>query len=496
MNSVKLPEYVAYILHRLIDCGYEAYIVGGCVRDAVMGRAAHDWDVATSACPEEVAQLFEKTFMTGEKYGTVTVLHEFAAEVTTFREDGEYLDGRRPENVELISNLEGDLRRRDFTMNAMAASIYGDIIDPYGGLDDIKNRLIRCVGNADMRFKEDALRMFRAYRFSAELGFSIEGDTLNAIHENASIAEMISAERVRVELEKTLLSPRPEIVCDMLASKLVGEKYGLYINNTSVDRKRETARPGLLSETVPPLAQQGAEDGRSLAALLSRLAGLPLLPMLRWCAFCAVLLDQGAVVSCADFLHVLRMDSKTIKSCRTGIELALRAQAERAEASSDESRIKIKRLLAKHGVDAVICAAAALDVLQAGVTPHSRGTAPNIGATPQSRGAAPHIGATSHTDTAPHNNAIPHVRSAAQSNDAAEFKRPQHGISMLQRVDDVISSGECYSLKQLAISGSDLISIGHEPGLKLGERLETILDHVICHPDDNERDILLKIAAL
>jgi len=169
-----------------------------------MDRPVHDWDLATSATPVDVARLFPKTVQTGEKFGTVTiVLPEGTVEATTFRTEGEYNNGRRPEKVEFISNIAEDLSRRDFTMNAMAQSVDGELIDPFGGLKDIKNGIIRCVGGPNTRFSEDALRMFRAYRFSAQFGFTIETETLHAIYANTGSAERISAERIRIELEKT-----------------------------------------------------------------------------------------------------------------------------------------------------------------------------------------------------------------------------------------------------------------------------------------------------
>ena len=179
MTITESPEHIAFILKKLASEGFEAFLVGGCVRDAVMGRPVHDWDLATSATPVDVARLFEKSILTGEKFGTVTVVvQECPVEVTTFRTEGEYLDGRRPESVEFVSSLEEDLSRRDFTINAMAESVEGELIDPFGGIKDIELGVIRCVGGPNTRFSEDALRMFRALRFSAEFGFEIESDTL------------------------------------------------------------------------------------------------------------------------------------------------------------------------------------------------------------------------------------------------------------------------------------------------------------------------------
>lgn len=210
------------MLNKLRGAGYGAYFVGGCVRDTVLGRRVHDWDAATSAPPEVVLGLFERTAPTGLRHGTVTVISGGRAlEVTTYRAEGAYSDHRRPDSVEFTGDLALDLSRRDFTMNAMAMGPEGDITDPFGGREDIARRLIRCVGDSERRFSEDALRMLRALRFSAQLGFAIEPGTYAAIECLAPTASALSAERVRDEFLKALSSPRPEAAYDMLALGLM-----------------------------------------------------------------------------------------------------------------------------------------------------------------------------------------------------------------------------------------------------------------------------------
>lgn len=232
-----MPEYITQILTRLRGAGFRAYAVGGCVRDTLLGAEPHDWDVATSATVEETSRLFERTVPTGIKYGTVTVLLPGgAAEVTTFRRDGEYLDGRKPESVEFVTELREDLRRRDFTVNAMAMGADGEIIDLFGGREDLRRGVIRCVGDPEERFTEDALRMLRAVRFSARLGFEIEEKTLAAIMRLAPNAEKLSAERVHSELSKTLLSPRPEYAGHMI-------EYGLLSRFMSAPAKKTGLEP-------------------------------------------------------------------------------------------------------------------------------------------------------------------------------------------------------------------------------------------------------------
>lgn len=195
------------LLKRLEDAGFEAYYVGGCVRDHLMGRAVHDVDITTNALPEQTAAVFEgyKVIPTGIRHGTVTVLAEGTPyEITTYRVDGSYSDSRRPDSVEFTPDIVQDLARRDFTMNAIAMDIRGNIVDPFGGRGDIEHSLIRCVGEPEKRFTEDALRIMRGIRFASQLGFGIEEKTAQAIIDMRGRLNIISRERVREELDKLL----------------------------------------------------------------------------------------------------------------------------------------------------------------------------------------------------------------------------------------------------------------------------------------------------
>ena len=208
---MKLPENVKYILNELYKNGYEGYIVGGCVRDHLMGKEPHDYDITTSALPEEVKEIFPHTVDTGIQHGTVTVIIDKTGyEITTYRIDGEYKDNRHPEEVILTDSLPGDLSRRDFTINAIAYNDVKGYVDLFGGIEDIKRRVIRGVGEPAKRFQEDALRMMRAVRFSAQLDFAIEENTLNALKENADLIRNISIERIREEFFKLILSDHNE----------------------------------------------------------------------------------------------------------------------------------------------------------------------------------------------------------------------------------------------------------------------------------------------
>ena len=211
--KIVLPEKVTYIIDTLTQHGFEAYAVGGCVRDTMLGRIPMDWDITTSAKPEQVKELFRHTIDTGIQHGTVTVMLEHEGfEVTTYRIDGEYEDARHPKEVQFTSNLLEDLKRRDFTINAMAYNDKDGLVDAFDGVGDLERGVIRCVGAAVERFTEDALRMLRAVRFGAQLGFSIEDETREAIVSLAPNIAKVSAERIQIEMVKLLTSGHPELL--------------------------------------------------------------------------------------------------------------------------------------------------------------------------------------------------------------------------------------------------------------------------------------------
>lgn len=388
----RIPEFVSRTLEILWTGGYPSYLVGGCLRDMLLARPIHDWDVATAAPASAVSALFPKTVETGVRYGTVTVVTEEGhIEVTTFRSDGVYSDGRRPDSVTFTNSLTEDLQRRDFTINAMAMGLDGAVIDPFDGQGDLGRRLIRCVGNAGERFSEDALRMFRALRFAAQLSFKIDDDTYAAIRSCAPLCAALSAERMRDETEKILLSAQPERAAEAVS-------LGLYAGR-------------LLNASLPEHP--------------GRIAGLPPSAMLRWAAFGASLQASGAINDPGRFCGDMRLDAKTVKACDAGIRAALKKPL-------PADKTGLKRLLADIGTEAARCAAAADTVLRGGDT--------------------------------------------------------------VARIEAVMGSGECYSIKELAVTGEDLIRLGFTPGAKLGAALRKLLDHVIEHPSDNNREVLLKLA--
>lgn len=229
--KIVLPDPVRTIIDTLTDAGFEAFAVGGCIRDSIMGREPKDWDITTSALPSDVKGLFRHTVDTGIKHGTVTVLlNGTGYEVTTYRIDGYYSDGRHPDEVIYTKLLHEDLLRRDFCMNAMAYNDRNGLEDPFCGLGDIENREIGCVGNAHERFTEDALRILRAVRFAAELGFSIRPETKKAAGELSGRLSLISAERIHAELDKILMSPDPGMIataCELGIMKVILPEFRL-----------------------------------------------------------------------------------------------------------------------------------------------------------------------------------------------------------------------------------------------------------------------------
>ena len=360
------------------------------MRDILLNRRPNDWDVCSDALPEQIMAIFPKAIPTGIKHGTVTViLGKSRVEVTTFRDDGRYINHRRPESVRFVTELTEDLRRRDFTINAMAMSSEFDILDPFGGRSDLSNKIIRCVGIPQERFNEDALRMFRALRFKAQLGFEIEYETLAALRENAFLATSLSPERIRDEIQKLLLSPEPSVLYQLVDCGLLDHL--------------------LLSRDLP--------DG------LERISRLRREPTLRWAAFCAALAGSGAISSTEAFLRSLRLDNHTIQLCSLAAETAIPGF------SGDD--ISLKRLLSRCGADAAECAAASYFALS--------------------------------------------------------------GSDYRKSLRHILNSGQCWSIKQLDISGGDLIAIGLR-GTEIGCMLQFLLEHVISNPQDNKNDILIQIA--
>ena len=391
MAVITPPAYVRQVLTTLQARGHSAYLVGGCVRDMILGVHPQDWDVCTSALPPEVLAIFPGSRPTGLQHGTVTVvIGSKQVEVTTFRRESGYGDHRHPDEVRFVGDLTTDLSRRDFTINAIALPPDGLVVDPFGGVEDIRGRCIRCVGEPAERFEEDALRMFRALRFSARLGFEIEPNTMAAIEEKAPLAAALAPERIRDEIEKLLLSRQPEKIAAVIGA-------------------------GLLDAF---LLRREADEFRLL-----RLNALPRKALFRWAALCVLLEEGGCIRSTEAFLQSLRLDRRTVRCC--GDCTALLRTAPPA------ARADWKRLLRRYGVDSADCAARVHDALLGG--------------------------------------------------------------SCRRQLREVLKSGECFSLRHLAVSGDDLLALGLR-GRALGDMLNFLLDYVIEFPDNNRRELLLSLA--
>lgn len=332
-----MPYEAEWIIDNIRSHGYEAFIVGGCVRDAVLGRIPGDWDITTSAKPEQVKEIFGKTVDTGLKHGTVTIIkHGSGYEVTTYRIDGEYLDGRHPETVEFTPDLREDLKRRDFTINAMAYSHETGIVDEFEGMEDLKRRVIRCVGCAKDRFTEDALRILRAVRFAAQLDFVIEDETYKAIAEIAPNLVHVSKERIQVELTKLLLSDHPEKIWMVDATGIA--EYVTPGFTEVFERELERENSHNAGENETPGTSGCLVDGASRDALKECWIGLAALPAdksHRWAGFLRHMTAEQAV----KILRGLKLDNDTIGNVKNMI------MAFQAPLAVD--KVEIRRLLSR-----------------------------------------------------------------------------------------------------------------------------------------------------
>lgn len=263
MKKIRLPGAVQRCCDTLRVAGFDAHPVGGCVRDLLLGRIPGDWDVTTSARPETVQSLFSHTIPTGIKHGTITVIEDgVSIEVTTFRLESGYGDSRHPDRVSFDTDLTGDLSRRDFTVNAMALDENLNVIDPFGGKEDLERKVICAVGEPERRFSEDALRILRGVRFAAQLGFMVEEETAKAMEVCAPLVDKVSAERIKTEVEKILLSPNPQRVGELVAFGVLDRFHSDWIpcdwdelnhvQNTPVERWRAfCAMSGFPIEALP-----------------------------------------------------------------------------------------------------------------------------------------------------------------------------------------------------------------------------------------------------
>lgn len=435
--KIELPQKVTYIIDKLTEKGFEAYAVGGCVRDSILARTPQDWDITTSAKPEQVKALFGHTIDTGIQHGTVTVMvdHE-GFEVTTYRIDGEYEDARHPKEVQFTSNLLEDLKRRDFTINAMAYNEKDGIVDAFDGIGDLERGIIRCVGVAEERFSEDALRMLRAVRFSAQLGFFIEEKTKAAIEKLAPNIAKVSAERIQVEMVKLLQSNHPEEL-------LVAYETGLTkIFLPEFDRMMETPQSNphhcytVGVHTIESLKKAPADRMLRLTMLLHDVAK----------PVCRTTDEKGI-----DHFH---------GHPAKGSEMA--RQILRRLKFDNDTTDRVCRLVQWHDDN----------------PPLEERTV---------RRAISRIGVEQY----PALFAVKRADILAQS-DYQRDEKLAYVDTYEKMYDEIRAKQQCLTLKELAVTGSDLIAEGMKPGKEIGVLLKDLLELVLEHPEKNDKEQLIE----
>lgn len=433
--EIALPSPVEEAVGILENAGFDAYIVGGCVRDCLMERTPSDWDITTSALPNEIIQAFKnyKTVLTGVKHGTVAVLIDnFIIEITTFRIEGEYSDRRRPDSVKFSKNIVEDLARRDFTVNAVAYSPKRGFVDEFGGIEDIKSKILRCVGNPDLRFEEDALRIMRGIRFASVLSFEIEENTRIAIHRNRELLKDISAERISAEFNKLLMGDYiekilheykdvisvfiPEIIptfdFDQRNYHHIYDVWGHIVAATSVSPKLIYVRLALFFHDIAKPSCLNF-DSRGIG---------------HFAGHQAVGKEMARTI-----LKRLKYDNQTIKIVCFLVQ--------NHDISMPPDKIEIKKWLKKYGKTMV-------QLL------YEVKIADNL---------------------------------AKNRNFPARLIEAKEGRADLRKI---IKNDECYSLSQLDINGDDLIELGLSQSTHLGEVLDKLLNAVILGECENKKDSL------
>ena len=436
--QIQLPEKVEYIINTLEEAEYEAYAVGGCVRDSLLNREPDDWDITTSARPQQVKAVFPRTIDTGIQHGTVTVMMgKEGFEVTTYRIDGEYEDSRHPKEVIFTANLIEDLKRRDFTINAFAYNHRSGIVDAFDGMTDLKNGIIRCVGEARERFTEDALRMMRAVRFSAQLGYDIEEKTKEAITELAPNLKNISAERIQVELVKLLQSPHPDylrVAYELGMTKVilpefdkametpqdnphhmynVGEHLLQTLLHVRPDRSLRIA--ALLHDIAKPDTETKDSDG------ISHFHGHA---------------EMGEEKAGA-ILRRLKFDNDTINKVKKYVKYH--------DYKIEATPRAVRRALNKIGKDYF---AEVLELKQADMLAQSM----------------------------------------------YQRKEKEENLTQVRALyEEILRKEECVSLKDLALTGKDLMELGVPQGKQLGAILQKLLEDVLENPEHNTREYLSEL---
>ena len=435
--KIKLPATVKAVLDSLHAAGYEAYAVGGCVRDSILGRRPDDWDITTSALPEQVKAIFNRTVDTGIAHGTVTVLiGSKAHEVTTYRIDGTYKDGRHPEEVTFTASLPEDLKRRDFTINAMAYNEEEGLVDLHGGLEDLQKKMVRCVGDPMERFSEDALRILRAVRFSAQLNFGIDRDTVAGIIRLAPNLSKISAERICTELVKLITSDHPDYL------KVAYEAGITRIVLPEFDAMMETPQ-----NNPHHCYTVGEHTLKSM---------------------CAVEADR--VLRLTMLFHDMGKPS-----CRTTDAEGIDHFKGHGPVSAEMAGTIMRRLRMDN---------AAIRKVTTLVRYHDWRIEPEEKAV---RRAMNKIG----TELFPLLIKVQNADTLAQSAEYMTLKL-QRIIEVSLISEKILQSRQCVGLKDLKITGQDILALGCRPGPKVGVLLNSALEEVLDDPEKNNREYLLE----
>jgi len=448
--KIQIPEKVNYIIEVLMEHGFEAYTVGGCVRDMMLHREPEDWDITTSAKPLEVKQLFRRTVDTGIQHGTVTILlDKDHYEITTYRLDGEYEDNRHPKEVSFTASLIEDLKRRDFTMNAMAYNNKEGLIDRFGGMEDLTNGMIRCVGSATERFDEDGLRILRAVRFAAQLGFEIEQDTMKAVCEKVANLKNISAERIRVELTKILLSDHPDRLKVAYEAGITRVIFPEFDSTMTTLQNNIHHSYSVGEHTIIAVSAVAGKKDENLFPIRER-------TILRW--------------------TMLLHDIEKPNSLSTSKDGQDHFYGHQEKGAITANRI-LKRL--KFDNDT-------LDTVVHLIRWHDY----RFVLTPAGmRRAAAKIGKDYMELLFEVNRADTVAKNPNQNQEKFDKLKVAREL-----YEEIKQKGECVDLKELNINGKDLIANGFQPGRELGEILNKLLIRVIEEPALNQKDLLLNIA--
>lgn len=480
---IRMPGKVQQIIRVLQGHGYEAFAVGGCVRDAVLKREPEDWDITTSATPKQVKALFGHTIDTGIVHGTVTVmLGGEGFEVTTYRIDGEYEDARHPQNVEFTTNLEMDLERRDFTINAMAYNDQSGIVDVFDGMGDIERKQIRCVRQAHLRFEEDALRMLRAVRFAGQLGFGIEENTQRAVRELAGNLCHISAERIRVELAKLLISPGAGRIRDAYRMGITHVVLPEFDSMMEMEQKNPHHIYTVGEHSVRAVefmnaffGEEDVREGKKDGVMETARHALGEEVCIRIRRQCGGYTRKQHIMLC--FVMLLHDVAKP--SCMTVDEAGCGHFYGHPAVSAKMAKGILQKL--KFDNETVDMAARLIHWHDCRFSPgqQAKKNAVRRAASKVGRDIMELLFLVQRADTLAQNPAT-----YAGKLKAIEEAEALYG--------EIIRDSECLSVKELAVNGRDLIAAGIPAGPGLGDILKELLEYVLEQPEKNTREELLE----